>query len=478
MNPVKRIQKEYMDIIKNPIEHIITEPNPENIFEWHYIIKGHIEPYKDGLYYGILTLPEMYPMKPPRIIMRTPNGRFKEDTRLCFSMSDYHVETWNPNWNIRTILIGFYSFMLEESTTQGSIECSYSVRKDYCNKSMEYNNSIELYKNIFENKMNFKETQTETETETDLEKCRYCFEGHNLISVCKCIGTNKWIHEKCLRKWQLYTILNQSTHPSYQVASDIICSVCNSEFNIKSKSRETLMEELTGSEIIEQIKLGYIFISDETFSKKNLEVMKTYNDVNLSENLLNWTYGVFLITNCDKNGIIAINTNRGLEQTSQENMYINIYNNYIKYNSLNGVIEDKSDIYIGGPCDTNNLSGIIVIDKDKYIQEDYINIKILKEDEKYILLFGEYKFIERLYLYLKSKIETKQNEDIDNKYIFIKCFIGYAGWSTTQLYGEFAKTHWGITNLEIDIIMKKNNYEFINKKNCLFVKSNIYSIQE
>ena len=218
-NGLKRIQKEYKDIINNPIEHILTKPNPDNIYEWHYVIKGHINPYKNGYYYGILTLPDSYPLKPPRIIMRTPNGRFKTDTRLCFSMSDYHIETWNPNWNIRTILIGFYSFMLEESSTQGSINTTIETRLDLANKSLNFNKNIDVFNNIFD-KLDFVE---KTINDTIIEKkCRFCFEiKEPLISVCECKGTNKWIHEKCLKEWQLYTILNQSTHPDYQVNSDI-----------------------------------------------------------------------------------------------------------------------------------------------------------------------------------------------------------------------------------------------------------------
>ena len=59
----KRIQKEYRDLLKNPIENIIILPNPNNIYEWHYIILGTEEPYKNGIYYGILTLPIEYPYK-------------------------------------------------------------------------------------------------------------------------------------------------------------------------------------------------------------------------------------------------------------------------------------------------------------------------------------------------------------------------------------------------------------------------------
>jgi len=59
----KRIQKEYRDLLKNPIENIIVLPNPDNIYEWHYVILGTEKPYNKGYYYGILTLPNDYPYK-------------------------------------------------------------------------------------------------------------------------------------------------------------------------------------------------------------------------------------------------------------------------------------------------------------------------------------------------------------------------------------------------------------------------------
>ena len=66
-------------------------------------------------------------------------------------MSDYHQETWNPNWNIRTIMIGFYSFMLEESQTEGSIETSYEERLKYAVNSCKFNKKIEIYEELFGN---------------------------------------------------------------------------------------------------------------------------------------------------------------------------------------------------------------------------------------------------------------------------------------------------------------------------------------
>jgi ubiquitin-conjugating enzyme E2 J1 len=53
---------------------------------------------------GRIILPTEYPMKPPNIIILTPNGRFETNTKICLSISGYHPETWQPSWSIRTAL--------------------------------------------------------------------------------------------------------------------------------------------------------------------------------------------------------------------------------------------------------------------------------------------------------------------------------------------------------------------------------------
>ena len=462
----KRIQKEYRDLLKNPIENIIILPNPNNIYEWHYIILGTEEPYKNGIYYGILTLPIEYPYKAPRIIIKTPNGRFKPDTRLCFSMSDYHQETWNPNWNIRTIMIGFYSFMLEESQTEGSIETSYEERLKYAVNSCKFNKKIEIYEELFGNmefEINTKKINEKKVEENENEKiCKFCYESSGILeSVCECKGSNQYIHKECLYDWQLKTILNQSTHPKYQINSDIICSVCKTEYKIKGKSREDLMKELTGEVITKQIKIGYIFISSKDSSEKNIELMEEYNDIEFEENIKHWTYGVFLIVE-NNGGIIALNTNRTIQQSYYMDIYIKKYEDYLNINNLQNKISIEN-IYIGGPCEDNKIFGLIYIKNIEEFNVNLKNVKIIKENENECVIFGEYYFIYKL------------NQIKPENIIKLHIYLGYAGWGITQLHAEFAKTNWGITNVKMDLLFEKNNYELIEPKNCLFVKKNVYS---
>ena len=44
---------------------------------------NHIYDLSGGYYHGKLVFPKEFPFKPPKIIMITPNGRFKTDTRYA-----------------------------------------------------------------------------------------------------------------------------------------------------------------------------------------------------------------------------------------------------------------------------------------------------------------------------------------------------------------------------------------------------------
>ena len=131
---ISRMKQDYMRLKRDPLPYITAEPLPNNILEWHYVVKGPEDsPYYGGYYHGTLLFPREFPFKPPSIYMMTPNGRFKTNTRLCLSISggwksvliqnvtmsahvwfflDFHPDTWNPTWCVGTILTGLLSFMV------------------------------------------------------------------------------------------------------------------------------------------------------------------------------------------------------------------------------------------------------------------------------------------------------------------------------------------------------------------------------
>uniref|UniRef100_A0A1I8GCM1 UBIQUITIN_CONJUGAT_2 domain-containing protein n=1 Tax=Macrostomum lignano TaxID=282301 RepID=A0A1I8GCM1_9PLAT len=111
-NPaVKRLMREAKDLAA-PTELYYAQPLEDNLFEWHFTIRGPVDSdFEGGVYHGRVLIPGDYPMKPPNIILLTPNGRFEINKKICLSISGYHPETWRPAWSIRTALLALVGFM-------------------------------------------------------------------------------------------------------------------------------------------------------------------------------------------------------------------------------------------------------------------------------------------------------------------------------------------------------------------------------
>ncbi|KAI0129820.1 ubiquitin-conjugating enzyme [Xylariales sp. AK1849] len=138
----KRLTREYKTISQNPPPYITAHPSDANILEWHYIITGPEDtPYYGGQYWGTLVFPPNYPFAPPAIRMHTPSGRFQPSTRLCLSISDFHPKSFNPAWEVSTILIGLLSFMTSEEMTTGSVSSTEQDRKNIAARTRWWNST-------------------------------------------------------------------------------------------------------------------------------------------------------------------------------------------------------------------------------------------------------------------------------------------------------------------------------------------------
>lgn len=85
--------------------------------------------------------PPEYPFAPPAIRMHTPSGRFQPSTRLCLSISDFHPKSFNPAWEVSTILIGLLSFMTSDEMTTGSVSASEAERKVFAARTRWWNST-------------------------------------------------------------------------------------------------------------------------------------------------------------------------------------------------------------------------------------------------------------------------------------------------------------------------------------------------
>ncbi|KAM9495417.1 ubiquitin-conjugating enzyme E2 J1 [Clarias gariepinus] len=136
---VKRLMKEAAEL-RDPTEHYHAQPLEDNLFEWHFSVRGPPDSdFDGGIYHGRIVLPPEYPMKPPSIILLTPNGRFEVGKKICLSISGHHPETWQPSWSIRTALIAIIGFMPTKGEGAiGSLDYTPEERKALAKKSQDF----------------------------------------------------------------------------------------------------------------------------------------------------------------------------------------------------------------------------------------------------------------------------------------------------------------------------------------------------
>ncbi|KAL6996182.1 Ubiquitin-conjugating enzyme E2 34 [Sarracenia purpurea var. burkii] len=147
---VKRLQKEYRALCKEPVSHITSRPSPNDILEWHYVLEGSEgTPFAGGYYHGKIKFPSDYPFKPPGISMVTPNGRFMTQKKICLSMSDFHPESWNPMWSVSSILTGLLSFMMDNSPTTGSVTTTVAEKQRLAKSSLAFNCKNPTFRKMF-----------------------------------------------------------------------------------------------------------------------------------------------------------------------------------------------------------------------------------------------------------------------------------------------------------------------------------------
>ncbi|KZC09761.1 DDB1- and CUL4-associated factor 8 [Dufourea novaeangliae] len=136
---VKRLMREVLEL-HEATEEYCASPLEDNLFEWHFTVQGPPSTdFEGGVYHGRILLPPEYPMKPPNIILLTPNGRFEINKKICLSISGHHPETWQPSWSIRTALLALIAFMpTPGNRTIGSLDYSKEERQKLAKKSLNW----------------------------------------------------------------------------------------------------------------------------------------------------------------------------------------------------------------------------------------------------------------------------------------------------------------------------------------------------
>lgn len=145
-----RLRKELMAIHRDRPGFIWATHKETNVLLWSFLVAPPDDTvYGGGWYWGRISFPSDYPFAPPGIQFVTPSGRFRSETKICMSMSDYHPESWNPAWSVSTILKGVLSFMLSDDITTGAVECSDGERRKLAAASVAWNAAQPEFTTLF-----------------------------------------------------------------------------------------------------------------------------------------------------------------------------------------------------------------------------------------------------------------------------------------------------------------------------------------
>jgi ubiquitin-conjugating enzyme E2 D/E len=93
---IKRIWKEYRDIIDNPVEYWAPYVTTDNCYIWKVIMQGPVgTPYEKGHWIVSYSFPQDYPFKPPQVRFLIPiyHCNINNDGKLCL---DILKDTWSP----------------------------------------------------------------------------------------------------------------------------------------------------------------------------------------------------------------------------------------------------------------------------------------------------------------------------------------------------------------------------------------------
>lgn len=111
----------------------------ENLLEWHFSFTGiESSNYEKGIYHGRIILPKDYPRKAPMIAVMTPNGRWEVGKPICLSATGYHQETWDPSWNLRTLVMALRGHMLTYPREIGGIHSTVEKKSLLADASRYY----------------------------------------------------------------------------------------------------------------------------------------------------------------------------------------------------------------------------------------------------------------------------------------------------------------------------------------------------
>ncbi len=205
-------------------------------------------------------------------------------------------------------------------------------------------------------------------------ECKFCLEEdkqNNLISPCKCDGSLKYVHLKCLEKYHEKRYLEK-------------CEICNDDFNYQTKLN---VEKFTSIYIIYLVCILNNFFTTLLIFDLDFSISLFFIGYSI-------LYNYFFI----KNKLFEINIYKN-KRISQPNKYLTFYNN------LNKILSNNFNL-----CFSYTLMYKILL------LIEFINSENTKKIYKLIYFFIEISLVLNLFFYIKSNSLDKNIICKNNKF--------------------------------------------------------------
>ena len=111
MSTLQRIQKELMEIKRDPPANCSAGPEGEDLYEWQASIMGPKDsPYQGGVFWLKIHFPKDYPFKPPKVMFLTKiyHPNISSSGAICI---DILKDNWSPALTISKVLLCICSLL-------------------------------------------------------------------------------------------------------------------------------------------------------------------------------------------------------------------------------------------------------------------------------------------------------------------------------------------------------------------------------
>jgi len=131
---LKRINKELMDIGKDPPANCSAGPEGNDLFKWQATLMGPPDsPYEGGVFFLDIQFPQDYPFKPPKVRFNTKiyHCNVNDKGGICL---DILKGEWSPALTISKVLLSICSLLTDPNPDDPLVPAIAQIFKNDKNK--------------------------------------------------------------------------------------------------------------------------------------------------------------------------------------------------------------------------------------------------------------------------------------------------------------------------------------------------------